>query len=562
MQRLCLIVAIATLLNASAICAQNADLPGGIVYSDGRDIFYQSLKTGQNTNLTADFSLMCSNPVAISQDLTIMAWPVRSGLKTNIYIRYLPDGKPKNLCQASGPQLESLSISPESEFVSFSTTSGYSEVVPIKTRSYFNKRIPSIVLNGMHFPTWAREKNSLTTAEDCLKVLQKHLGEKDIVEGLDKINYKEHPLIDRLYSYGRISEKNIALSTARIWNKQKSSIPLLFQGSSTSFLTLCPGNDGAQKLITIFRHDAQKKWGPIGFQYWRIGLTDGTIDGRDWTLPLQTKFHGSGKDFTGFSIKSDGSITYLADKNLYSESGKILASDISGKNLVWISSSSFLFLGENGGIYLCQPPQKPEKVLNFNRDSFSYCSDSPARTQGKTATFWKGEIIIGDFPLRQTRSHHNSVGQYFANNPKNPILTEKETKEYLDRSYYRFRHSKGVNQISISTNSNFGHCLTDKTDIKDIEDPSVYEYSMEAKSFHSLITDRRVVLLKKGKKYLAVQIIADHASQIPVGKYFNPKGAFKNEQGKRFLFFLVPPTTPDLTYNWKYWANSPNPKTP
>ncbi|MBU4367754.1 hypothetical protein KKC49_02715 [Patescibacteria group bacterium] len=116
--------------------ASAQEIPGGIVYSDGKNAIYKEFKTGKTTNLTTDLptGTVVKNPVAISEDAQILVWLQNS----EFWVKKIPNGKPLIIAISATDEKEErrlkvllqptnikrITISPNNDYIAYESYSG------------------------------------------------------------------------------------------------------------------------------------------------------------------------------------------------------------------------------------------------------------------------------------------------------------------------------------------------------------------------------------------------------------------------------------------------------
>jgi len=587
---LILLVTLSILATYAGAQTSPEQIPGGIVYSDGKDAIYQRFTTEDKINLTnGGIGTPVTGPIFVAQDLSVMAWASTANKKATIYLKYMPDGTPIRFCEAAEGEVESLSISSDNEFVSFSTPSGHMEVIHIKSQAFQSQAIYKqglLIFKGFHFPTWTREKRTITDADTFAKAFQEFSGDPGLINkfaaGTENYN-----------TGGKLLTQVFPQMSAAKGKKPLQVYRYPASGNKAFALGAQIEGEGEQRLTALYKDDSRAEWGPIGFLHW--GHQDRFLTysyGKRWSMPLQESFYGSRKEFCGFSPKPDGTLTYLADDKVLSEAGKVLASGIKAANLIWVSDSAFIYLGKDG-IYSRQvqnsapasstgPAGEIERmILSLTPKQFCYCPDSPARNYGKNKVAQvkavkphEGFIVLDDFTLLCVKENFFQTDEVQILldqlGPKDKVLSDgdvefwkklNESGAFLkpsavriaveDKEYTPAEMSGKVQMMSPITE----YCVVDEKDLSRITDPSSYTFKRYLKDVFCQQGEQIIVLRRKGK-YVAIKIISIAQEMLPIGKLYTENGAGVDQKGRYAILYAPYSPDPVIYYEWKYWPEA------
>ena len=501
------------LLLSSSVQAE--EIPGGIVFSDGKDAIYQEFKTGKKTNLTLDFSRRVTGPVAVSEDVTMLVWLSSSRL----FARYLPDGTPFRF--HSTKKIENLSIAPENDYVAFEVGNGV-KIIPIKRYLYRNNcsyQLHPKSYKDFYFPVWLKGKIPpiIDFPEEAMpKIIEKirTIGWKNIADNGVLIKVP-----------GKGPKKRTQLIRVKQLDRDHRMI---------SALALRMDPQGEPKIALLYKDASTEKWGPIGIESRSRDLSGSKI-------PLQKEFFA--KNCQGFKGRPDGIITWLFDEKVYSEDGKVIAQGIRGSNFSWITNDSFIFRSRDRALYLWKQG-KQKKLLNFVPKQFSYCFRSPAATSGKNVLRWNGDFYLGDFEFS-----HCTISRY----GRTRIFKDDAGKLFCHFLY----RARSLPREKLVIPGRTGYLLIPKTGLKDIPDPSQYQYTEHIARKRINLPMNQILLLRKGKKYLTIKLIEAGHGTVPCQKYYHKLGANTDEKGSFIVLFFPRSLRPKLLYEWKYWPGVP-----
>ncbi len=531
---------------------QGREIPGGVVFSNNRSIIYYDFKTGRETNLVSDLKTKGFKMAAVSPDAKVLVWLE----KNRLWARVLLDGKPfllpskkdaRNYPRGKTPRvgdirdpLEDLpdSIKDPIENLSISTDKHY---VVYQTRGMIPSNISEI------------DRPKLR------KIVRKYPGRSSY-----PVPHKPMPLIERTRSIVREIIKGGPGWPCRFFGKPGYRKEI---GRADACFPTWSKNGETLAFIS-HTTDSDKysngRWGPIvttDLRPWKVMGRYAWESEEDYRKRKEIdKRNFEVKDIhpascEGLAWRPDNTITYLSKGTVYSEDGKVIAQEIKGANLCWITNNAFIFRGLKGSLYLWQEG-KQEKLLDSVPKEFSYCFRSPfapseldkalakadKESEGKkrtklSSTFYIGTIKIG------TRGYSKSA-----------IRVKTVTYDY--DVYHNYKTAKKRGQLEFA--------FPDENFIREIKDPSQYSYKKtdpktpEGRYGLVRVPLNQILLLKDGNKYAAIKAIEieqlRHKGkpvylESPVELTTNGPGGKKTEIIKRTGI----PVWELLTYEWKYW---------
>lgn len=518
-------------------------IPGGIVFVNEKTVFYQELSTGKKSSFVLP---EVAESAVLSDNGMVLVWATKSEVRYCL----LSGGKPILLARAQSPK--NIRLSPNSDYVAFESNAGV-EIVPLlaPTKGGAYSRMTYRLTSDFHFPVWTREKHTLVDANSYLDTL------RDCFE-TDKIE---------LGPKGSVDMKD----TNRVWNFEKHPNPFwIYMMDSGTYLV--PRYEGMHKLVVIYKNPTTQTWGPLGYALWEsfsfdwdlgvqwMGGTHASHYGHFWSSTLQKKF--SSPDCQELAPKPDEIITVLSENKLYSENGEILATNVTGTNIIWLSEQEFLFLGKNGNVFYRNLAKKQEaKVLDFGGKRFSYCKKDPFTKSGIRETFLSEDYTIhfGELDLRFIKSSISETDRlvfFVKNDPNNGVVSQKDIERHLQGKPLK------VPTIDLLCRTEF--CLIEANSVEEVTDPNIYDYLplvrtsvagvREEKSQVSFpLSGKRVLVTRTKTGYAAIKFLMITGYLPPLGKYHNPRGLFIDEKGKYTPLYYGRDRLM-IWYEWKYWS--------
>ncbi len=581
LQALLICVAVLLTLGLSAQ-AQDANhgVPGGYVYSNGRNALYYDYGTGATRNLTADLKEQTTkSPLTISEDGQVLTWLQVNKLVT----RRLPDSEPyialpradvRNFPLVQG-KLEQLSLSPGGTHLTFeSVEKGYSWFLlepgnPKPTRSSGHDRYPKYEQRvgefngttlfeispgkgwqfgntGFYPPTFPLRATGITIDYEPNKIHK--VGEW--VESL----------------WGSRTIPNVPASSLIVPIKEAHA-KFSIRRDTHFFVWQKPKAWQLGQHFVAFVYKTETGWGPIEIRLLGAQCSIGGVKDQKpgiWEIPI------TASDFKGLAWKPDGSLTYqdgnkvfsfkaekiregieasgtavynepgnripkvIAKDNVFLIKPELVAENINGDRLHWADDNTFLFYGTEAdsslkNIYYWRAGKV--ETLCSAPEVFSYCDKAPpdiAQAESAIARSNKDDATSGYFYIGgiQTRWAH------------------------LSKDYVRILVGKADEPSALQ------YTLPLESEIKDISDPTGYEYlkipAGPKESPFVTIKIGQVIIIKRGNKYAAIKPLA-------IDYKYKSIDELPPDIRKGWMEYKdkgPPPFWDWMTYEWKYWPNA------
>lgn len=549
--------------------AQAQEIPGGIVYSDGKDAVYYDYKTGQTINLTADLKgPAIKGSLAASEDGKLLIW--REG--NNFLIRRLPDAKPSvalpDKLQIGGPRwfyqgksqiqgnIENLTLSPEGDHLAFDFTEKNNYWVltsPANDPNYPRRGPGSFGGYPKYEARTGQEYNAtmlISTATGS--------GERYGNSGFYPPTFPFRGTYENIgpnqaqrAKDARVTEGPLMTSSTIPDIKPGLIVPIEDAHKKFSikrdarFLTWQKASNWGQEqqfLALIYKTD--KGWGPIEIRDIGIKTISKNPKPDVYEIPVSLN------DFQGLAWRPDGSLTYLSDKkvfllnadkilegiknsgvakynepnnripkliptkNVFTIDSELVAEGIDGDRLHWVTNDTFLFRGKEGSLKnICFWHQGKIEKLCSSPGEFSYCDQPP-------------------FGLNSVVSGKNSVfeREFFIGSIK--VVWAGNNKYFLYVHVGKLHKQAGKKQIEYQ--KALEYTFPTETNLKDIKNPSKYNYLTKDADTMIVVPVNRIIVLKLDNKYAAIKPLTAREAYI---------GAPNSQD-------------PWMTYEWKYWSES------
>ena len=551
---------VCSLVLVLSFSVQAAEIPGGIVYSNGKNVVYYDLKTGQETNLVSDLNPGNLKLAAISADGKVLVW-----IKNRVFwAKLLPDGKPfllptKRLFprRSRHPDVKNLSVSADKHFIVFQMRGMIQERKREVDWVKLRKQAKRMTVPGKRYPTPMKPIKFFEITRSFAIPIKVYIrgGSQEV----------------SLRSYGGW-QHNRDNAYFPVWSKNGETLALIFQkpgiwgpieiyyDCSPNFL--CTRGDGMRSRHpweTLSEYKKYRKEYKKNFEE-RI---KNRIRRKKIKLVLRSC---EGLAWRPYAYGTTEIITWLSGGKVYSENGEVIARGIRGSNLSWITNDSFIFRGTDGTLYFWKQ-RKIKKLMKFVPEQFSYCSRPSLAVDVVTA----GKESKGKDRVRLVRGNEFHIGTI-----KTGVMMRTVESIYI---------KTGINDLDPygSPQKQLEFAFPNEKDIKDIEDPSQYDYKtiflkMWRGGLPPCITVplNQIVLLKDGNRYAAIKPVKLEPHKRkgkPVYQESSLKkvtiGAGGTPERRKYLEELVKRTRQRerqersrqkgpmewLVYEWKYWPD-------
>ena len=210
----------------------------------------------------------------------------------------------------------------------------------------------------------------------------------------------------------------------------------------------------------IYHQVSNNKWGPIGIF--------GAVVNNCKEIPVSLS------DCKGLAWKPDGTLTYADGKAIYSVNGKVLVDGINLTRYYWVSNDTFIFRNPEGALCFWKNGQT-EKLLDAVPEEFSYCVRNPCAkvwTGKDKAKIWK--------PI--------------------PFNTYWDTTPCFQTSLIP-GEAQGV---SLIPPDDVWFAVPKETDLQKITNPASYTYYHRPKEARQVALNK-VIILRAGNKFIAIK---------------------------------------------------------
>ena len=558
--------------------AQAQEIPGGIVYSDGKNAIYYDYKSGETKNLTADLRAPPIRATAASEDGLVLTW-----LQDNkLLARKLPDGKPYVLeTKRFSPVAENvrtLTLSPEGSVISWESTE--------KEKSWILEEAAKARVKPGDYNPWPKyvtkiEEYNALTALNSDTTWTWRCG--------NAVSYPPTLPIRTTYEASGIPKD-----------------PRVVEGPLLQYVTppdVCPGisipvktasemfgikrdahliawrkvSDWKTNQFYALAYRTEKGWTTIEIRNSQfVDYRPGSKDKPGvWEIPISLS------DLTCLAWKPDGSLTYLSDGKIFAISAdqiqkgiadskigidkrvfsrgtdkspttilpavpvnnvlrvktEVVAEGINGDRLHWVTDDTFLFRRKDYSQRdICSWKGGKVEIICPAPAEFSYCDRAPFGITGPLAGKDKSELGNGAFK----KDYYLSIGGI-------RIHWDGQTSDYV--------------RIWIGEEDG-EYALTPTTKIEDLSDPSKYTYrkaKTDGKPPSVTIKLDQILLLRSGNKYVAIKPVELEHRYKSVDD-MEPELKKSWTKGPAPLVKALkespPPIFKSLTYEWKYWPTS------
>lgn len=305
-----------------------------------------------------------------------------------------------------------------------------------------------------------------------------------------------------------------------VWQRNTQMLAVIYQTANgwgpIEIRNMAPANASPRSFPTSQKVAQAYGWKPVR---WEIPVSIDNCESLAWkpdgslTYLMNENLFSLDGDLIKRGIKNSSlkvirqgrrqahpSIKVVAVRNVFQIKPTLIAQEINGTNLHWVSNDTFIFRGQDGALYL-RREGRLKKLFPFIPEDFSYCSDSPFAIRA-------GTDRVREMGIGGKSFHIGTIKTGWVNNDKSVII-------YIGKLEYDYPN---------------------ETDIEDIRDPSQYDYKpLNIKQprdpnigiFPGVeVSFNQILLLKSGKKYAAIKPI--------------------KIEGRKWL-----------TFEWKYWPVSP-----
>lgn len=510
MRTMLLISAMALIIGTSCP-AFGQEISGGIVFSDGKEVFYYDLQTSQKASLLSDLVGKDKKPLStliasISENGKILVWLDSQG---QLWARTTPKGKPfLTPTKQNSPRPEyslkdipiKLSVIPKTLLASYD---GRCVAYEIRTKP-----------NDYYFSSLGSNASDLLVEST---VLDPDAGTVYVGEDNSSFGVSFAPFI-----FGHPGCKFNVPPYFPTWSKK---------GTNLAFICKKDG-----------------KWGPIVIVHDDKSSKEIRINKLTLELHCIEEKNISLSACEGLAWRLDGTISYLSAGTLYSEDGKVIAKGIEGTGLTWISEDSFIFRGKGGNLYIWSQAwdQGSLKKLSVSvPEVFSYCFQSPFDPDKKVAR----KVKNGEEKEAAGQGKFDSSG-FVVGSIKMRCTYYRSEGEKVSVNVGRFDPEQDQLEYAFATES----------DITGIEDPSKYQYKkilveMSGGRTFVSVPFNKILLVKLEDKYAAIKPLSAELKytketwQETVGKNNVKKFTWEDYQNNKVddtsLYRVV--------CEWKYW---------
>ena len=547
------------------------EIPGGIVFSDGKQVIYQDFQTGQKISLTAD--LMGSpikGPVAISEDGAVLIWFYNG----NCYLKQLPDGEPylvkidksQTTAKLVPGNVRNLTPSPQGTLYAFESMEKGRAWVQVEPGR------PNARLNEDKYPKYIEKEDTYNAITFfCVKSgfcngragnTAEYPSTFPFRTTHEAIGVPRPPTV-----IGDILLRGAILPTP----SPSASFSLSVEDAQQRFSIKRDAhflvwqkitNWGPSNQMVALIHQTQNGWGPIEIRDVNPNRNIRDLNKRKsvgyknlkpdvWEIPVSLK------NCEGLAWKPDGSLTYLTEGKVFSIDGNeirqgieksgvtdafyplanvlnirgvLVAEGIQGDQLHWVSDDTFLFRGKDKVLY-CWRQGKVERLLSPVPDEFSFCDVPPLNflTVASGKKKFEDEFLSNRY-IGNIKIFWGGAGVV------QPLLKIENIKEH-----------EGL-EFAFPTEAN----------IEDIKDPSEYEYEklsqLATEKFNLQVYLNQILLLRLKGKYTAIKPVEferkyKSVAEMPKGLRTGP-GGWQGWQGPL-------PFWKSATVEWKYWRTIP-----
>jgi len=551
-----------------ALPTQSAEIPGGIVFSSGRNVIYYDFETGQKTNLLPDLSPGSLKAAAISPDGKVLVWLTRG----KFWAKALPDGKPfalptkKNADRSLRRRgvIDVLEDIPE-------VVKGTVENLSVSTDKYFI----SYQIRGK-VREQKREIDHAALRRKMAETSRRYRRRRPTGRVRFSTPMKPAKLFDRTVSFVIPIKPEIRVERARralspeFFGKPGYSIA----GSHVGRADACfPTWSKNGETVAFIFHDSGR-WGPIvTFDVFKPDEARGRWiwESEQDYQERKAKHKRTYKEkritlasCEGLAWRPDGTITVMSKGTLYSEDGRVITRGIKGNNLCWITNKSFIFRGIDKALYSWEEG-KGKKLLDSVPEEFSYCCRSPLADENIAAANKEAEGENKAKPGIDFRIGAIKTG------------LEKRNRESI---YLRivvpeldpWGIPQGQKQLKFA--------LTDETRIEDIKDPTQYDYkTFQPKKNQGrnratclAVSLNKIILLREGSRYAAIkptelQQLIHKGKPVYLGSSIRitARGKAAAEHAKKIRLAEaverlrqrnLSPQWEWIVYEWKYWPET------
>ena len=235
--------------------------------------------------------------------------------------------------------------------------------------------------------------------------------------------------------------------------------------------------------------------------------------------------------------------------NIITATPVVVAEDINGDRLHWVSNEVLRFRGTDGCIYEYSQG-KAEKISGPAPSIFSYSRApkeikpqiaSSSRPEGQTQPFAQGTSRAFEAIQGQFSNHGSGVVYFHVGDIENGIETHwvsfssKSVLIYLEKGK-QFKEKPLL------------YAVPKEDDLDQISDPQKYDYTTK---IHEIVEINKIIILKSGDKYAAIKP-RNLTYKYPLGKdrpdWLKSWKKWEEKNGEPAPLFET------MTYDWKYWA--------
>jgi len=500
-------------------------IPGGIVFSDGKEISYYDLQTKEKKSLFADLKKEDSKkaiygPAAVSENGNVLAW-IENG---RLWVRKLPYGKPY-----LAPSRSNIKGIPGDDMMSGGVTR--------LTRVWEN--IPDII-PGI-------PKNFCLSADGQMLAYEIRA---DIVaydpHARTRQGQADYMVIQPVSGYATTSVGPIILGFP-----DSKAYGSLTGGKQIQARTACApawSRYGA-KLALI--HKAGTSWEPIEVRSdLNIDPTAKSKEEIGFHAAQETKCSPA-SGCQSIAWKSDDTVTYLSDGTLYSEKGAVIAKGIQGCKVYWLTDSAFTFQGKDNSCYLWNNGTA-QKISDLPPGTFSYCHRDPFGPEEKLAK--KIDPSTEKEQGGQIQSENGGPNNGGRASPTRSTVAIGNFEVEWIASHSPVGKVVYINVGRLRGQDQFDFAIAPVSSIGEIQDPTKYEYQ---KVFLEMLPTEKtsltvretgkpgdltipnsamvrlslnqILLLRMGDRYAAIQPVSIESKTTQTTPIFT------------------------VTYEWKYW---------